>query len=109
MDADEIAKVLAEAIDDVELIALGHGVELTTADLSTHLAQVLAPLVEQARQEGAREALRRFADSRGINVGDEDDDYWRGYRQAQRECLRDAIDLAERAATPGIGTAGGGS
>lgn len=52
-------------------------------------------LADRDRRTAAK-TLRRFADSRGVNVGDEDDDYWRGYRQAQRECLHDAINTADR-------------
>lgn len=42
------------------------------------------------------EALREFADTRGVNVGDEDSYWWDGYRQAQRECLHDALTRAAR-------------
>lgn len=47
---------------------------------------------------GCADALREFADSRGVNVGNEDDEWWRGYRQAQRECLHDATNAADREA-----------
>lgn len=47
-------------------------------------------------RRGAVRALRRFADTLGVNVGDEDDEWWQGYRQAQRECLHDASDAADR-------------
>lgn len=44
----------------------------------------------------AAEALRDFADTLGVNVGDEDDEWWRGYRQGQREALHKASDRADR-------------
>lgn len=52
-------------------------------------------LVQRDRRVAA-EALRTFADTRGVQIGDEDDDWWHGYRQAQRECLRDANKRADR-------------
>lgn len=54
--------------------------------------RIIAARVQSAK---AKE-LREFADTRGVNVGDEDDEWWRGYRQAQRECLHAAADLADR-------------
>lgn len=67
--------------------------------LADVVAGILAARVtaaeSEARARGAVEALREFADSRGVNVGDEDDEWWSGYRQAQRECLRDAADRAD--------------
>lgn len=57
----------------------------------------LADLLAAERRKGAEEALREFADSRGVNDGDDDSKWWQGHRQAQRECLRDASDLAEQA------------
>jgi len=64
------------------------------------LRAALASPVQPGRSEGEikAEALREFADTRGVNVGDEDDDWWRGYRQAQRECLQDALKAAARVA-----------
>lgn len=41
-------------------------------------------------------ALWEFADTLGVNVGDEDDEWWRGYQQAQRECLHKVSDRADR-------------
>ena len=64
-------------------------------------ANLLAsPVQEPGRSEGEikAEALREFADTRGVNIGDEDDDWWRGYRQAQRECLQDALKAADQVA-----------
>jgi hypothetical protein len=36
--------------------------------------------------------LREFIGSLGVNIGDEDDEWWRGYRQAQREIVLRARD-----------------
>jgi hypothetical protein len=47
------------------------------------------------------EAVRAFGATLGVNVGDEDDEWWRGYRQGQREALHaarkhaDAIERGE--------------
>lgn len=49
-----------------------------------------------AIRQAKAEALREFADTRGVNVGDEDDEWWSGYRQAQRECLHAAAAAADR-------------
>ena len=38
-------------------------------------------------------AVREWIDRRGVNVGDRDDDYMRGYRDAQRHALLDAAEL----------------
>ena len=38
-------------------------------------------------------AVREWIDHRGVNVGDRDDDYMRGYRDAQRHALLDAHEL----------------
>ena len=46
--------------------------------------------------EGANaklDAVRAWVDRRGVNVDDRDDDYMRGYRDAQRHALLDAHDL----------------
>lgn len=40
--------------------------------------------------------LRGFAGSLGVNVGDEDSDYWQGYRNGQRQALRKANDDIDR-------------
>lgn len=68
------------------------------------IAELFAPLIEQARQEGAREALRSITpdvvdraiqDAAGIFDLDDDE-------------LANIVTLL-RAATPGSGTAGGGT
>jgi hypothetical protein len=72
------------------------------AEHRVHVAQALAAdpdvraAVERGALERAAQAIREFADTRGVNVGDEDDEWWRGYRQAQRECVHDASDAAAR-------------
>ena len=38
-------------------------------------------------------AVREWIDRRGVNVGDRDDDYMRGYRDAQRHAILDAAEL----------------
>ena len=65
-----------------------------------------APCAECERLRGVMEALtakldavRAWIDRRGVNAGDRDDDYMRGYRDAQRHALQDAAEL--RAALDG--------
>ena len=65
-------------------------------DRERQYAAALAPLIAREREAAKAEALREFADSRGVNVGDEDSEWWQGYRQAQRECLHDAVARADR-------------
>jgi hypothetical protein len=50
--------------------------------------------VARIKAAARREALLAFADTRGVNVGDEHGEWWQGYRQAQRECLHDATKAA---------------
>ena len=50
------------------------------------------------------DAVREWIDRRGVNVDDRDDDYMRGYRDAQRYALHDANELrALLDATPETG------
>ena len=39
------------------------------------------------------DAVRAWVDRRGVNVSDRDDEYMRGYRDAQRHALLDALEL----------------
>lgn len=87
----EVAEALAKANWGTESGPWRHDVD-SWRDFASELLDWLAE--RDRRVAGA--ALRKFADSRGVNVGDEDDDYWRGYRQAQRECLHDAVSVADR-------------
>lgn len=43
--------------------------------------------------EGRLDAVREWIDRRGVNVGDRDDEYMRGYRDAQRHAIQDAAAL----------------
>lgn len=58
----------------------------------------------EQRRQGAAEALGRFADTRGVNIGDEDDAWWRGYRQAQREAILKVRDEIARLRATGRAT-----
>jgi hypothetical protein len=58
-------------------------------------SRALEAKLEQARQEGAREALRAAAGSE--------------FFDGSRRCLVEMADRTERSASPGSGTAGGGS
>lgn len=75
---DVIAPVLDRLRAKVTSTAIGLRLALDERDvLRARLAKVEAD-------------VREFVDTRGVNVGDEDDPWWRGYRQAQRECVQDA-------------------
>jgi len=57
--------------------------------LNTERARIRAEVAEEVQE---------WADRRGVNVGDGDGPWWDGYRQAQREALMDAQDLARHVA-----------
>lgn len=74
--------------------------DLALDGLTTVVERILtARLAEAEQAAGQRErerwvtAVTKFADERGVNVGDEDSEWWQGYRQAQRECWYDAQAL----------------
>jgi hypothetical protein len=46
--------------------------------------------------EVAAKALRALADNLGVNVGDDDSEWWQGYRQAQREFVHGVAERADR-------------
>ena len=48
---------------------------------------------EVERLTAKLDAVREWLDARGVNVDDRDDDYMRGYRDAQRHALLDAREL----------------
>ena len=60
-------------------------------DRLTHMTEAR----DNARAEVERlvAAVREWVDRRGVNVGDRDDDYMRGYRDAQRHAVQDAAEL----------------
>jgi hypothetical protein len=124
MDADEIARVLSEHGETWSVCECGLGPHAVfngcdcgagvpeTAYLE-HLATILAPLVEQARQEGAREAFLEV-DATCDRLGwgdyfgrDGSLEYGAALRPGPKdgsriEGFRDWLnDRAERAATPG--------
>ena len=43
--------------------------------------------------EGRLDVVREWLDSRGVDVGERDDEYMRGYRDAQRHAIQDAAAL----------------
>lgn len=95
-----VAEHYAEAARLLTRIAWDHGQTSLREDANTiAAAQVHATLaLLPGRSEAVvkAEALREFADTRGVNVGDEDSYWWDGYRQAQRECLHDALTRSAR-------------
>ena len=59
---------------------------------------------EQTALAAKLDTVREWIDRRGVNVDDRDDDYMRGYRDAQRHALHDANELrALLDATPETG------
>ena len=88
-DREETRRVVVCAAHRAEWIAQGCPVAVSVA-----AAAVAALDLPRRDRETAAKALDEFASTRGVNVGDEDDEWWRGYRQAQRECLLDATRAA---------------
>lgn len=62
------------------------------------LSKVEGELVfANAQLVALRDAVREYADSRGVNIGDDDDEWWKGYRNAQRVALHDAQEFKRHA------------
>ena len=57
------------------------------------LPALLDAAAERDRLAAKLGAVREWIDRRGVDVGDRDDDYMRGYRDAQRHALLDAAEL----------------
>ena len=75
---------LHPALFDVEFIAAANpAVMLTLLDAVDERDALAAKL----------DAVREWIDRRGVNVDDRDDDYMRGYRDAQRHARLDANEL----------------
>ena len=93
------------------IIAATHSEDITTPDgdgdwevIESRLAEVPALLAERDALAAKLDAVREWIDRRGVNVDDRDDDYMRGYRDAQRYALHDANELrALLDATPETG------
>ena len=82
------------------IIAATHSEDITTPDgdgdwevIESRLAEVPALLAERDALAAKLGAVREWIDRRGVNVGDRDDDYMRGYRDAQRHAILDAAEL----------------
>lgn len=76
--------------DDCEYSGAPEDAQIKTVE------RILTARESAAERRGAVQALRRFADTLGVLVADEDDEWWRGYRQGQRKALRKASEYAER-------------
>ena len=67
------------------------------AELIAAAVNALPALLDAADERAALaakvERVREWAYRRGVNVGDRDDDYMRGYRDAQRHALMDVGEL----------------
>ena len=82
------------------IIAATHSEDITTPDgdgdwevIESRLAEVPALLAERDALAAKLGAVREWIDRRGVNVGDRDDDYMRGYRDAQRHAILYAAEL----------------
>ena len=65
---------------------------LITMDAADVLA-LLAAVDERDALAAKLDEVREWIDRRGVNVDDRDDDYMRGYRDAQRHARLDANEL----------------
>ena len=71
-------------------------VEYAAANPDTTVRETRKARKWRRRAEAAEaklDAVREWLDARGVNVDDRDDDYMRGYRDAQRHALLDAREL----------------
>ena len=80
--------------DDAAYIAAAVNALPDLLDRLAHMTEAR----DNARAEVERLAalvaeVREWIDRRGVNVGDRDDDYMRGYRDAQRHAVQDAAEL----------------
>ena len=77
----------------------------TLADRLAHMTEARDNARAEVERLAAKlDAVREWIDRRGVNVDDRDDDYMRGYRDAQRHALHDANELrALLDATPETG------
>lgn len=59
----------------------------------------LADMLRQEREKGHAEALRAYADTLGVDANEEHDgdEWWAGYRQAQREFITRTERAADQA------------
>ena len=71
--------------------------EMAWDEWTTAISEAADALLDAAAERDALAAkvgaVREWIDRRGVNVGDRDDDYMRGYRDAQRHAILDAAEL----------------
>ena len=86
-----------------QLIAAAVNALPSLLDRLAHMTEARAHArAKVERLTGQLSTVREWIDLRGVNVDDRDDDYMRGYRDAQRHALLDAHDLRRALdATPG--------
>ena len=73
-------------------VAISDKYPLITMDAADVLA-LLDAAAERDALAAKLDAVREWIDRRGVNVDDRDDDYMRGYRDAQRHARLDANEL----------------
>ena len=76
----------------------GQTADMLAADRLRRELAYMAEARDNARAEVERltdlvATVREWIDRRGVNVDDRDDEYMRGYRDAQRHALLDALEL----------------
>lgn len=76
-------KYHAKQYGDVDLLVVG-----------SETAAQFDRMISEVERKAAEKALTKFADLLGVNAGDEDSEWWQGYRQGQRNALRMATKAA---------------
>ena len=92
-------------VDVPFILAAAPDVVLSLLDRLAHMTEARDNArAEVERLAGLLAEVREWIDRRGVNVDDRDDDYMRGYRDAQRHARLDANELrALLDATPETG------
>ena len=97
-ERDEIAGRLAHLLCDLtggRMSKTSYPVPVMAQEIEQYLSECHESDLKDERDALAAklDAVREWIDRRGVNVGDRDDDYMRGYRDAQRHALLDAAEL----------------
>lgn len=69
--------------------------------LANEIVDDLLPWLAATIRQAEIDAVREYADQLGVYVGDEEGEYYRGYRQAQREAMHRAQRYVDQMAAGG--------